>query len=172
MYIITADDIYTVSNGTIKITQGPLIHASGAFDKQYLALVAGLSLEMNKSGSLNLTLPPNNFALKNGYLRKLKTIIRIYRGSVTIENLIWKGRILDSSRDFIGRVTFRCEGWMSVLCDSVVRPTGSGSSSDNNDIIATPEQMFNALIAAHNAQVESTKQLTPHVIGFETGEGS
>ena len=171
MYIITADDSYTVINGTTVITQGAVIHYSGAFDKQYLALVAGLTLEMNKSGTLNLTLPPNNFALKNGYLRKLKTIIRIYRNSIALENLIWKGRILDSSRDFIGRVTFRCEGWMSVLCDSVVRPTKSGNSDDDT-IVATPEVLFNALVEAHNAQVDPEKRLTPHVIGFGTGEGS
>lgn len=164
MYVITVDDTVTSSEVTY---EGTVIHATGSDSQQFLAIVAGLSLEHNKSGSLSLTLPPTNYALRTGKLKKLKSIIRVYRDFVRKDNLIWKGRILDSSRDFLGRVTFRCEGWLSVLCDSIVFPI-QGLESDEK-ISKSPVDMFTALIEAHNAQMgdDSGKQFTVHTYGFE-----
>lgn len=168
MYVITIDDTVTSSGGVITTYEGTVIHATGSDNQQFLAITAGLTLEHNKSGSLSLTLPPTNYALKSGKLKKLKPVIRIYKDFVRHDNLVWKGRILDSSRDFIGRVTFRCEGWLSVLCDSIVFPTQG--LEDNEKISKSPEQMFIDLINSHNAQMGdgSGKQLTPHTYGFNS----
>lgn len=167
MYVITVDDTIELSDNSIFTYEGTVIHATGSDDQQFLAITAGLTLEHNKSGSLSLTLPPTNYALRMGMLKKLKSIVRVYKDFVRHDNLVWKGRILDSSRDFLGRVTFRCEGWMSVLCDSIVFPT-QGLESDEK-ISKSPEVMFEELIAAHNAQMggeESPKHLTAHTYGF------
>lgn len=168
MYVITADDTVAASGTGIVTYEGTVIHASGSDDKQFLAITAGLSLEISKSGSLSLTLPPTNYALRSGKLKKLKTIIRVYKDFVRHDNLIWKGRILDTSRDFIGRITYNCEGWMSVLCDSVVRPVPNLESDEK--IVRRPDEMFMELIRIHNSQVEEAKQLNAHVVGFNTGE--
>lgn len=164
MYVITADDTVVTSGSSTVTYEGTVIHATGSDDHQFLALVAGLSLEISKSGTLSLTIPPTNYALRAGKLKKLTTIIRIYKNFVHSDNLIWKGRILDSSKDFLGRVTYRCEGWLSVLCDSVVRPDKTLESDEK--IVAAPDEMFEALITAHNSQVEGSKQLTAHTYGF------
>ena len=172
MYVITVDDkIVTNSSGNVISTrEGTVIHATGSDNQQFLAITAGLTLEHNKSGSLSLTLPPTNYALRMGLLKKLKPIIRIYKDFVRHDNLVWKGRILDSSRDFIGRVTFRCEGWLSVLCDSIVFPTQG--LEDNEKISKSPQQMFLDLIASHNAQMGdgSGKQFNVHTYGFPGGD--
>lgn len=172
MYVITVDDeIVTNSSGHVTSTrEGTVIHATGSDNQQFLAITAGLTLEHNKSGSLSLTLPPTNYALRMGLLKKLKPIIRIYKDFVRHDNLVWKGRILDSSRDFIGRVTFRCEGWLSVLCDSIVFPTQG--LEDNEKISKSPQQMFLDLIASHNAQMGdgSGKQFNVHTYGFPGGD--
>lgn len=167
MYVITVDDEVIDSGSTISTYEGTVIHATGSDNQQFLAITAGLTLEHNKSGSLSLTLPPTNYALRMGMLKKLKSVVRVYKDFVRHDNLVWKGRILDSSRDFLGRVTFRCEGWMSVLCDSIVFPTQG--LEDNEKISKSPEVMFEELIAAHNAQMggdDSPKHLTAHTYGF------
>lgn len=172
MYVITVDDeIVTNSSGHVTSTrEGTVIHATGSDNQQFLAITAGLTLEHNKSGSLSLTLPPTNYALRMGLLKKLKPVIRIYKDFVRHDNLVWKGRILDSSRDFIGRVTFRCEGWLSVLCDSIVFPTQG--LEDNEKISKSPQQMFLDLITSHNAQMgdDSGKQFNVHTYGFPGGD--
>lgn len=167
MYVITVDDRITGTGNNIRTYEGTVIHATGSDNQQFLAVVAGLTLEHNKSGSLSLTLPPTNYALRMGKLKKLKSIIRVYKDFVRHDNLIWKGRVLDSSRDFLGRVTFRCEGWMSVLCDSIVFPT-QGLESDEK-ISKSPKDMFIELIRAHNAQMgeNSDKRFVNiHTYGF------
>lgn len=167
MYVITVDDRITGTGNNIRTYEGTVIHATGSDNQQFLAVVAGLTLEHNKSGSLSLTLPPTNYALRMGKLKKLKSIIRVYKDFVRHDNLIWKGRVLDSSRDFLGRVTFRCEGWLSVLCDSIVFPT-QGLESDEK-ISKSPKDMFIELIRAHNAQMgeNSDKRFVNiHTYGF------
>lgn len=167
MYVITVGDRITGSGNNIRTYEGTVIHATGSDNQQFLAITAGLTLEHNKSGSLSLTLPPTNYALRMGKLKKLKPIVRVYKDFVRHDKLVWKGRILDSSRDFLGRVTFRCEGWMSVLCDSIVFPT-QGLESDEK-ISKSPKDMFIDLIRAHNEQMgkNSDKRfINIHTYGF------
>lgn len=139
---------------------GEVIHDGSSNDKDYLALSATLSLELNKTGSLTFVVPPNNYAYKNNLLKKFKTIIRVYKGA----RMVWKGRILNTSKDFVGRMTYQCEGWLSVLLDSIVRPEGDRDVGIN----ATPAAYFTSLITKHNGQVESAKQLTAHTSGLSS----
>lgn len=138
---------------------GTTIHASGCNDKNCLAISASLDLSINASGQMNLVLPPNNVAVTGNLIKKLKSVIRVYRDNT----LIWKGRVLDTSVDFLGRLTCTCEGWMSVLCDSVVRP-----QSKKETITYSVKSLFANIIKKHNSEMGSSKSLTAHIIGFPT----
>lgn len=143
-----------------KIVAGDyIVHQSNTIDKDFLALSAKLEHSLNKSGTLNFTVPASNYAYSNHALQKLKVPVYIYYN----DKEIWRGRILDTAQDFYNKMTFKCEGWLSVLCDSIVRP------EDNITVKITGTnvmELFSALIDNHNAQVETEKQFTVHYVGF------
>lgn len=112
MYVIKADD-YVVHDGFM---QNP----------DFVAISGTFTEEFNRAGTLSFTVPPNNSAYKKGLLKKLSTVIQVFDKR---KNLVWKGRIIDTSRDFYNNVTFNCEGWMGILNDSIIRPNGTSSSS-------------------------------------------
>lgn len=145
-----------------KITvDGETIHMSGTHYRDFIAIAATLNLTINSSGQLSITLPPNNVGVQNGLMKKLKSIVRVFKDN----ELIWKGRILDSSRDFIGRCTYKCEGMLSVLCDSVVRP----QSTKSDTVSYAPDAFFKDLIQKHNTQMSaSAKQFSFVVDGISS----
>ena len=114
-----------------------------------------LTLETNKAGSLTFTLPPNNVAYNT--LSKLTTTIRVFRDN----DLLFKGRVINDERDFQKRKQIYCEGMLSYLVDSNMRPY------DNS---WTVEQFFNAIITNHNRCVDSTKQFTVGIVDVSTQE--
>jgi len=109
---------------TIKADQY-VIHDGAVNDKDFVVTSGTLTMEFNRAGSLSFTVPPNNEAHKLGAIRRLSSIIRVYNRK---EELIWKGRVLDISKDFYGNTTYNCEGWLGVLNDSLIRPNGNTSS--------------------------------------------
>lgn len=84
---------------------------NGADQPGYVLTSATLTDEINKSGSLNITVPPSNVNYKS--LKKLKTIIRVEENGQEI----WRGRILDDRKDFYGNREVLCEGELSFLND-------------------------------------------------------
>ena len=138
-----------------------VIHDGMINDKDYVALSAVMKTEFNRAGTLSFTVPSNNNAYRSGYIKKLKSIIRVYDRYGTLK---WKGRVLDTSKDFYGRMTYNCEGWLSVLNDSVVRPQGD----KDKGIKMAPAAMFSMLITQHNSQVENNKRLAIHTMGFSS----
>ena len=147
MYIIKADDTYVIHDGLIN-------------DRDYVAVAGTMRTEFNRAGTLSFTVPYNNDAYKNNRIKKLKTIIKVYDKR---NNLKWKGRVLDTSRDFYHRMTYNCEGWLSVLNDSIIRPpSGNGWDKDKGKT-ANVKTVFEELIALHNSEVDNYKQLTTDV---------
>ena len=161
MYIITA----TNSDGAENI-----FHDSDGNDPEFLILEGTLTMEFNKSGTMNFKVSRKNVGLVEGWFNKLTTIIRCYKKVDRVWKFMWKGRILDTSKDFIGSTVFNCEGWLSCLCDSVVRPDVGSQwipSNDKEHIVTTPANLFNALITSHNNQVENSKKFASvHIKGF------
>ena len=151
MYVIKAGDV--------------VIHDGIINDKDYAAISGTMKTEFNRAGTLSFTVPSNNYAYKNNLIKKLSTIIRVYD---KYGRLKWKGRVLDTSKDFYGRMTYNCEGWLSILNDSVVRPQGD----KDKGISMAPAAMFSMLINQHNEQVVSdasdAKKLSVHVGGFSS----
>lgn len=111
MYTIYADD--------------ELLYAPNLINEGYGVLSPKLTMELNKAGSLEFVVPPNN--VMYGSLSKLKTTIRVKDD----QEEIWRGRILHDEKDFYNRKTVYCEGALSFLTDTIQRPysfTGAVSS--------------------------------------------
>lgn len=125
---------YTIESG------GYVVHSSDTQEHDYRVLSGSLTIEMNRSGTLNFTVPPNNAALKDGHLKVLQNIIRVYQWDNNGGNKrLWKGRIVGSTHDFYSRMSFTCEGWLGVLNDICLSPFtqsdfgGMGNLDDTGD---------------------------------------
>lgn len=124
----------------------PLLISEG-----YGVLSPKITFELNKAGSLQFVLPPDN-VMYNG-MKKLKSVITVEKDGEEI----FRGRVLHDDRDFYNRKTVYCEGELSYLLDSVVRPYNfSGSVSE----------LFTKFIHDHNAQVESGKRFAIGRVDF------
>lgn len=122
---------------------GDLLWYQGTEDKDLLAYSIAFEEEVNKSGSLSFVLPESNKHYST--LQKLKTTITIKEDGEEI----WRGRILHDEKNFYHQRSVYCEGHLSFLLDSVVRPYESkGSVYDT----------FKMYLDQHNAQVNADRQ--------------
>ncbi len=104
-----------------------------------------LELEVNRSGSFTFQLYPDHPMYNT--LTELKTTITAYRDG----DLMYRGRIIRRPDGFNLDRTFICEGELSFLIDSKVRPYSFSGS---------PTTLFTQLITAHNAQVADDRKFT------------
>lgn len=132
---------------TVNVYKEHIFHYPPANDRNMVVLSGKISNEINRAGTFEFQLPPSNYCLKNKLFKKLTSIIEVYWGDDA--EPYFRGRILDSQKAFNGAMTFRCEGMMSVLNDSVVRPLGDSE----NGINAPVGNLFHDLITFHNEQV-------------------
>lgn len=109
----------------------------------YCVLSPKLTVELNKSGSLSFIMPPTN-AMYDG-IQKLKTIITVMQDNEEI----FRGRVLHDEKDFYNRKNVYCEGELSFLLDSVVRPYSYHGGVSG---------LFKQYLSNHNSQVEQEKQ--------------
>lgn len=142
MYIIESD--------------GFVVHDGFMNDRDYTVLSGTMTTEFNRAGTLTFTVPSNNAAYKGGYLRKLISIIRVYDKK---KRLKWKGRILDSSKDFYGNVTYNCEGWLGVLNDSLIRPNGTGGGGSSGTGASVVERAISWMEALANDESHGYDQV-------------
>lgn len=101
MYAIYADD--------------ELLYAPDMANLGYIVTDAQLTTEINKAGSLEFTIPVTN-PNYNAY-SKLKSIIRLEQDGVEI----WRGRVLDDTKDTDLNKDVMCEGELAFLNDMNVR---------------------------------------------------
>lgn len=101
MYAIYADD--------------QLLYAPDMANLGYIVTDAQLTTEINKAGSLEFTIPVTN-PNYNAY-SKLKSIIRLEQDG----NEIWRGRVLDDTKDTDLNKDVMCEGELAFLNDMNVR---------------------------------------------------
>lgn len=127
---------------------GKVMYAPNLVNEGYGVLSPKLTVELNKAGSLEYILPPNNVIYDN--VKKLKTIITAYQD----DDEIFRGRVLHDDGDFYRKKKVYCEGELSFLLDSQQRPyTFQGD---------VPE-LFRKYVEGHNARVDPEKQ-------FEVGK--
>lgn len=96
-----------------------VIHAYDSSNPDYQIISGTLTMEYNRSGSLTFTVPPNNYAHKNGLIKDLLSVIKVVN---TADNFYWYGRVLRRDVDFLGCCTYTCEGALSRLNDIVAYP--------------------------------------------------
>lgn len=116
------------------------------YDSRYqdLMITQGeFDLEVNHSGSFTFALYPDHPMYYT--LCELVTTITAYRN----DELMYRGRIIRQPDSFDLKRTFVCEGELSFLVDSTVRPYSFNGS---------PEQMFYFLIENHNSQVAENRR--------------
>lgn len=121
---------------------GQLLYSPDLADDGYAVISPKLTEELNKTGSLEFTLPTNNVMYDK--LQKLKTIIVVKLDG----SEIWRGRVLHDEKDWYNRKQVYCEGMLSYLLDSIVRPY---------DFKGTIGNMFGELMIRHNKMVDSSK---------------
>jgi hypothetical protein len=102
-----------------------------------------INLELDKAGSFVFSLYPDH-PYYDSFV-KLKTVITVYKSG----RIVFRGRILDDSADYWGLKTYTCEGELSFLQDSIVRPF---------NFSGTPAGLFQRFIELHNSQVDEFKR--------------
>lgn len=148
----------TTTTTTVTEDEEHVFHYPPANDKTMLVLSGKINDEMNRAGTFEFQLPPNNKCLEAGYFRKLTSTIEVYWDYDT--EPLFRGRIIDSQKTFAGTMTFTCEGRLSYLNDSIVRPQGS----EEDGVIDTVTGFFQGLISQHNLQVGPDKAFSPAVV--------
>lgn len=88
-----------------------IIHDDRITDEECKVLSPALTVEDNKSGTLEFTICPSN----NGYnkIYPMLTECRVLKNG----KIIWFGRVLTADSDFYKRLKIHCEGGLSYLCD-------------------------------------------------------
>lgn len=146
--ITSFGDSVTVQTGTgssaIQIfADSSLVYDSRLEDYELIALKVTSGL--NKGGSATITMPPKHPAYSS--FVSFKTIVTIYRNNV----LVFRGRALYPSDDFYNQRTIVCEGELCFFEDAVCRPYLYQN---------TPANVFAAIVADYNSQVETAKRFT------------
>lgn len=108
-------------------------------------LTPKLKLDVNGAGSLSFVMPPGNLLYNS--IKKLKSIITVEEDG----DIIFRGRVMDDTRDFYNQKSVYCEGDRSFLLDSLKKPY-----SYNGNIQA----FFRELVSGHNGQVDAEKRFT------------
>lgn len=135
-------------------SDGKPIYAPHLSTEGYGVLSPKLTVELNKAGSLDFTLPPGNAMYDD--LHKLKSIITVFQNG----DELFRGRILHDEKDFYKQKKVYCEGELAFFLDSKQRPYSATK---------TVKEWFEYYISNHNLRVESTKQF---VVGDITVENS
>lgn len=120
-----------------------LIYTTGV-DSDLILISPSVTVELNKSGSCEFTVPPTHPAYDK--IQKLVSEISVYSD----DELIFCGRPTEVSLDFWNRKKIHCEGELSYLTDSIQRP------AEYHNV--TVRGYLETLIEIHNGQVGEDKQ--------------
>lgn len=119
-------------------SDGDLLYAPSMTRQGYQAFSPTLTMELNKAGSLEFSLPYGSKGY-NAY-SKLKSIITVEQDGTEI----WRGRVLDDTEDINRNKKLTCEGELAFLNDEMVRP-------GNYSGVSTLQQTFNAIMNAYSS---------------------
>lgn len=140
MYTIYADD--------------SLLYLPG--DEALSALSPVLETQCNAAGTLTFVLLPEH-PLYNA-LHKLRTRIRVMQD----DEIIWRGRVLETETDFYRQKVVTCEGELTYLVDSVLHPYKLA------DYDGTAAGLFRLYLTRHNEAVSEAQQFQIGDVDIET----
>ena len=104
-----------------------------------------LDIELNSAGSLEFALPDSHKYYDLPQI--LKSDVEAYENN----ELIWYGRVLETSMEMNKNKTIYCEGALAYFNDSIQRPVVFEST--------TVHAFFNYIIDAHNSQMQTDNRM-------------
>lgn len=129
---------------------GKLIWETGLSDPEYAIHEPKLNIALNTGGSLEFKLAQTHWLYSS--LKRLSTTITIKTTDDDIGyRLVWRGRVLDTTTDFYNLKRVYCEGELSFLNDSVIRPYSYEIK---------PSLMFDYLIKKHNSVASENRRFS------------
>lgn len=130
MYTIYADDALLYSPG----------------DEELSVLSPVLETQCNAAGTLTFVLLPEHPMYSA--LHKMRTRIDVRQD----DEIIWRGRVLETESDFYRQKTVTCEGELTYLVDSVLHPYKLA------DYDGTAAGLFRLYLTRHNEAVSEAQQ--------------
>lgn len=140
MYTIYADDALLYSPG----------------DEELSVLSPVLETQCNAAGTLTFVLLPEHPMYST--LHKMRTRIDIRQD----DEIIWRGRVLETETDFYRQKTVTCEGELTYLVDSVLHPYKLA------DYDGTAAGLFRLYLTRHNEAVSEAQQFQIGNVDIET----
>lgn len=140
MYTIYADDALLYSPG----------------DEELSVLSPILETQCNAAGTLTFVLLPEHPMYSA--LHKMRTRIDVRQD----DEIIWRGRVLETETDFYRQKTVTCEGELTYLVDSVLHPYKLA------DYDGTAAGLFRLYLTRHNEAVSEAQQFQIGNVDIET----
>lgn len=140
MYTIYADDTLLYSPG----------------DEELSVLSPVLETQCNAAGTLTFVLLPEHPLYSA--LHKMRTRIIVKQD----DEIIWRGRVLETETDFYRQKTVTCEGELTYLVDSVLHPYKLA------DYDGTAAGLFRLYLTRHNEAVSEAQQFQIGNVDIET----
>lgn len=140
MYTIYADDALLYSPG----------------DEELSVLSPVLETQCNAAGTLTFVLLPEHPMYSA--LHKMRTRIDVRQD----DEIIWRGRVLETETDFYRQKTVTCEGKLTYLVDSVLHPYKLA------DYDGTAAGLFRLYLTRHNEAVSEAQQFQIGNVDIET----
>lgn len=140
MYTIYADDT--------------LLYLPG--DEELSVLSPVLETQCNAAGTLTFVLLPEHPMYSA--LHKMRTRIDVRQD----DEIIWRGRVLETETDFYRQKTVTCEGELTYLVDSVLHPYKLA------DYDGTAAGLFRLYLMRHNKAVSEAQQFQIGDVDIET----
>ena len=140
MYTIYADDALLYSPG----------------DEELSVLSPVLETQCNAAGTLTLVLLPEHPMYSA--LHKMRTRIDVRQD----DEIIWRGRVLETETDFYHQKTVTCEGELTYLVDSVLHPYKLA------DYDGTAAGLFRLYLTRHNEAISEAQQFQIGNVDIET----
>lgn len=140
MYTIYADDALLYSPG----------------DEELCVLSPVLETQCNAAGTLTFVLLPEHPMYSA--LHKMRTRIDVRQD----DEIIWRGRVLETETDFYRQKTVTCEGELTYLVDSVLHPYKLA------DYDGTAAGLFRLYLTRHNEAVSEAQQFQIGNVDIET----
>lgn len=101
---------------------------------------------LNSAGNCTFVMPPKHPYISDIVPMVTEVVI------AEVDNIVWFGRVTDTKTDFYKRMTVNCEGAYAYFNDSV--------QPYENYYNLSPAEYLAKLLANHNAQVPSNRQIT------------
>lgn len=126
---------------------GKIIYSPLMVAQKIISSDAKITYEINKAGSFTFTIPVMHPEYNN--FKKLKSIITVKDDNEEI----WRGRVIDTTKDFYNNKKIVCEGELAFLNDGLIEPY------DYSDSGITVGQMLNKYISSYRTNCPTERDI-------------